>query len=185
MSAFIKKLTAWLESLLARQRVMLIAVAGGMLLGALYLLMLPAEQERQASNNNVAPNVTKPKPAQAQPVMPARYPAQTMRDPFAPPSGFGKPVESPFPLPAAQQPGTNAANAGLIVPQETQQETMPLLVGVVSGGNRQMAIINYQSSSRAYYSGQAIGPYKLVEINTDSVVIQASGERRVLALHLP
>lgn len=184
MSAFIKKLTIWVESLPASQQVMLIAAAGGMLI-AIYLLILPAEQERQASNTNVAPTVTKPKPARAQPVMPARYPAQTMRDPFAPPPGFGKPVEPPFPLPTAQPPVTNAANVSLIAPQEAQQETLPLLVGVVSGGNRQMAIINYHNSSRAYYSGQAIGPYKLVEINTDSVVIQASGEQRVFVLHLP
>lgn len=182
MSAFIEKLTFWLEILPARQQAMLIAIAGVILLSALYLLILPAEQERQASNNSVAPNGIKPKPAQSQPVMPARYPVQTMRDPFAPPSGFGKSVEPPFTSAAAQQTGKNAANAGLIVPQEAQKEILPLLVGVVSGGNRKMAIINYHNSSQAYYSGQAIGPYKLVEIHTDSVVIHASGEQRVLSM---
>lgn len=178
MSAFIEKLNIWYGNLPMRQRYLVLAGISSLLIAGMSFLVSPAEQPV----SRVSPSEVKSKPADSQPVMPKGYVAQTMRDPFAPPEGFGK-ADKPVAIPQA---GYRPAPAGpaqeRVVVQDFSQETLPLLVGVVTGGNRQMAIINYNNTSRSYYLGEQIGVYKLAKIDTNSVVVQGPGGRRVLTL---
>lgn len=178
MSAFIDKLNNWYENLPMRQRYLIVAGIGIVLIAGISVLASPEKQPI----NSVISSVAKPKSADIQPTMPKGYTTQTMRDPFAPPPGFGKP-EKLIAIPqAGYRPVHDIPVQERIVPQDFSKEPLPLLMGVVSGGNRQMAIINYNNISRSYYPGEEIGAYKLVKVDSNSVVVQGPGGRRVLAL---
>ncbi|SMD06489.1 hypothetical protein [Sporomusa malonica] len=178
MSAFIEKLNAWYENLPMRQRYLVMAGIGIILAAGISLFVLPEKQPI----NSVVPSMAKQKSVDVLPAMPTGYTTQTMRDPFAPPLGFGKPERPIIPPQTGNQPIPATAIQGRTVSQDTSKETLPLLMGVVSGGNRQMAIINFNNVSRSYHPGQDIGPYKLVKVDTNSVIVQGPGGRRVLAL---
>ncbi|QDR80333.1 hypothetical protein [Sporomusa termitida] len=172
-AAFMEKLNTWYDNLPLRQRYLVLAGTGIILAAAIALLGLPDNQPA----TRVTPGAVKPQAAVVQPAMPGGYTApQTMRDPFAPPPGFGKPAITP--PPGSIQPGPAMAPPGT-TPAQT---ALPLLVGVVSGGDRQMAIIIYNNTSRAYYPGQEIGPYQLIQVDANSVIVQGPGGQQVLAL---
>jgi hypothetical protein len=103
-----------------------------------------------------------------------------MRDPFAPPPGFGKP-EKPIVTPQAGNQPISAKQVSAPGPAVIPA-ALPQLMGVVSGGDRQMAIINYNNLSRSYYPGQDIGPYQLIKVDANSVIVQGPGGRQALAL---
>lgn len=173
-ASFIEKLNIWYDNLPLRQRYLLLAGAGTILVATISLFGFSDNQPAAT----VPPGAGKPKTAAVQPALPGGYTAPpTMRDPFAPPPGFGKPVGMP-------QPGGNQSGpAAVPMPgPKPAPAALPLLMGVVSGGDRQMAIIHYDNVSRSYYPGQLIGPYQLVRVDANSVIVQGPGGQQVLAL---
>jgi hypothetical protein len=173
----IEKLNTWYEGLPLRQRYLVMAGIGAILLTGITLFISPEQQPV----TSIVPSAVKSKPAESQPAMPGGYTAhQTMRDPFAPPPGFGKPEKSVVAPQAGNQP-ISAMQASAPMPAVTPA-ALPQLMGVVSGGDRQMAIINYNNISRSYYPGQDIGPYQLIKVDANSVIVQGPGGRQALAL---
>lgn len=172
-AAFIEKLNKWYE----RQRYLVMAGTGIILAAAIALLGLPDKPPA----TRVTPGAVTPQAAVVQPSMPGGYTApQTMRDPFAPPPGFGQPDK-----PAAiLRPGSNPSGPDPAPPAGAKPApaALPRLVGVVAGGDRQMAIIHYDNTSRSYYPGQEIGPYQLLQVDANSVIVQGPGGQQVLAL---
>ncbi|MDF2568488.1 MAG: hypothetical protein K0R55_92 [Sporomusa sp.] len=179
MSAFIKQLNIRYANLPKWQRHMVISGMGVVLITGVYFL-LPENQEIKEMLN-VMPNVAKPKQVEAQAAMPKTFPIQAMRDPFTPPPGFEKPDK----LVTFTQSGnqlTTRNDLGRATSNDPDRGTLPILMGVVSGGDRHIAIINYNNVSRSYYPGQDIGPYKLAKVDANSVVVEGFGGRQVLAL---
>ncbi len=179
MPAFIEKLNTWYEDLPNRRRGIVIAGIACTCMLALYLVLRSDSQV----TDTAMPNMAKQKPAESQAIIPQVYPVQTIRDPFVPPPDFGKP-EKPIPsssagdqlLPSAPNQGHN------IGAQNIYGEVLPQLMGVVSGGNRQMAILQYDNISRSYFVGENIGPYTLIKVEVNSVIVVGPGGRRALTL---
>lgn len=179
MSAFMERVNRWSGNLPVRQRAMIIAGIGAILMMAIYWLALLPKQPVTSSG----PTVAKPVQTKVRPAITTGYTAQTMRDPFSPPPSFDKQYKPPVAsLSAYQQQIPAAPDAVPAAFHDIPQQSAPLLIGVVAGGERQMAIIRYNGSSRSYYPGQDVGPYKLVSIDDRSVIIRGSGGQQVLTL---
>ena len=178
-ASYMEKLNTWYDNLPLRQRYLLLAGAGTILVAAISLFGFPDDNQPAAT---IPPGAGKPKTTAVQPALPGGYTApQAMRDPFAPPPGFGKPDKTVvMPPPGGNQ--TGPAAVPVPGPKPAAPAALPLLVGVVSGGDRQMAIISYDNVSRSYYPGQLIGPYQLVRVDANSVIVQGPGGQQVLAL---
>jgi len=154
--------------------VVLIAVATG---GAYYFFShagglpqagaAPTEQARGAADT---------------PVLPAAAAAgKGLRDPFAPPPGYGGaqgagsvPAAGVYSPPAAAQ-ATWKAPAALSAP-------VAVLTGIASGEGQELAIISYNGHTKPYAVGEMVGNSRVVAIKTQAVVLSGPSGQTVLPL---
>lgn len=116
----------------------------------------------------------------SRPIMPSRYRADAVvRDPFAVPQEF-----QPIAVVSAASP--LAKNNLSVQKSAALSPTMPEisleLVGIVSGGGQQVAIIKKDGVSRSYLIKEYIGPYQLITIDTRSATLQGPQGQKVLSL---
>lgn len=112
-------------------------------------------------------------------ILPNNYNNMTnnlMRDPFAVPKEF-QPVTTPV---SRQQP--NAAGLAPGVTSPKTPDIQLILVGIVSGGGNNVAIIKSAGNSRSYQIEDYVGTYQLVAVEKKSVTLQGPQGRKVLTL---
>lgn len=112
--------------------------------------------------------------------MPSRYPVHAVvRDPFAPPPEF-----QPAAVVAAASPSAknySSVQKSTVLPSATPESLLEL-VGTVSGGGQQVAIIKKDSVSRSYLIKEYIGRYQLVTIGEGTATLRSPQGEKVLTL---
>lgn len=93
-----------------------------------------------------------------------RYLSLPLRDPFEPPKI--KPL---------------AAGSGALIPSSTAP-SIPMLKGILFVKGNYWAILQWQNQTTHYAIGAQLGPYKIQEINKNTVALKGNGGQLVLKL---
>ena len=108
------------------------------------------------------------------PVMPQGHQAEAVvKDPFAIPPQYQKKDEPP----AVSQPQDKSFMA-----ENNENKAIPNLTGIVGSADKQLAILEYQTESRAYQVNDVIGPYRITAIYDQSVVLAGPNGNQTLTL---
>lgn len=112
-------------------------------------------------------------------IMPTRYPLHAvMRDPFAIPKEFQPETVDSGTLPAA----TYFSPAPQPVLSSALPDSSLKLIGVVSGGGQQVAIIKTGNVSRSYQLEEYIGLYQLISVGESAAMLRGPHGQKVLVL---
>ena len=188
VSLSLKKLATKEYTLTAKERLMVI-VAIGILVISITIY---------ASTSEVAVEPTLPKPNgtavnnAGTPALPigkqvnqATATEQPLRDPFAKPPEVNNPknaADPNVPLLRNNVPDSLPGMVPSMVPKSNRPTNDFKLTGIVSGENRQLAVIMSEGKSKAYGINDMVGAYRIKKITSDNVVL-ANNETNVV-LHL-
>ena len=116
----------------------------------------------------------------SRPVMPSRYPVHAVvRDPFAVPPEFQPVAVVAAASPSAQNYPSVQKSAAI---SPATPESLLELVGTVSGGRQQVAIIKKDGVSRSYLIKEYVGSYQLVTIGEGTATLRGPQGEKVLTL---
>lgn len=177
------------RELTPQRRLMLISGIG--VIAILFALYYPSEPEVV-----VAPQISPSQDAKNQiikPIMPVGYQQgqtnQSTRDPFALPPGLQSPQGQTLP----QQIASPANHSTQAVPAisggkkdvksgQGSNVSDIRLTGVASADGVKVAVIQSAGKSKTYQLNEAVGAYRLVGIDNDSVVLNGPGGERILRI---
>nr|WP_092074287.1 hypothetical protein [Dendrosporobacter quercicolus]NSL49191.1 hypothetical protein [Dendrosporobacter quercicolus DSM 1736]SDM87115.1 hypothetical protein SAMN04488502_10866 [Dendrosporobacter quercicolus] len=152
-----------------RQKALVIVGAAALLLAAVNFFAAAGESDSHQVSSASVP--ARSGLAVSQPVMPRGFRREAvLKDPFAVPAAYQRPT---LPVNTARQPA-----AGL----QTAETVPPVLTGVVSGNSKRLAILEYQSASRAYQAGEQVGPFLLAAVSDHSVILTGPDGNLTLTL---
>lgn len=160
-----------------RQKALVIVGAAALLLAAVNFFAAAGESDSHQVSSASVP--ARSGLAVSQPVMPRGFRREAvLKDPFAVPAAYQK---STLPVRNAAGQPVNTARQPAAGPQ-TPETVPPVLTGVVSGNSKRLAILEYQSASRAYQAGEQVGPFLLAAVSDHSVILTGPDGNLTLTL---
>lgn len=185
-----KELATKQYTLTAKERLMVIVAIGILVLSiTIYVSTSEVAVEPTSPDGNAVNKTSQPTLPIGQQVAQINSNDQPLRNPFAkPPEVNNLKNATDLSMPTLHNNVPNAIPAMVPnrVPQNTTVSNIPdrdfKLTGIVSGGNRQLAVIMSGSKSKAYAINDVVGTYRIKAINTDDVVLANNATQVVLRL---
>ena len=113
-------------------------------------------------------------------VAPIAAATASLRDPFRPPAGTGRPAD--LSAPAADRAISTPPAAAVATPRASKPAA-PVLTGIMTGETgKKLAIVEYDGSSRYYGLYDAIGSFNVTAITADSITLAGSNGSMQLTL---